>query len=651
MVNRQRTGDHEAKDSELASSDAVEEFLSKVVAKPERLAGTNVLASDLCGHAVKHLFDRSKKDEEKPFGVLPELLLEGFDSEQVWEQLHLRNVPLIRYVKKQAKKLISNDEAIVVFVDDGDDSEISGNAQSEDEEEAADTDSREHEDPLKDNSNADEADENFIPVKHGIEDAFLNLDEMNAFLDEQDALEARKGGDEEDDEESDDDIDYFADVPDEEEDENGEQGPGARYDDFYDAPDTDVLTYDDAFNKIGEDRDEELDGDDEEHDEEDGVPPAQKRTRKVRKAASLDDMNEDEELSEGAEDEEDEEEQVDGDEDAGETESKGNAGMSLFDAEDDEDGSLSTFQKQQKALKRKIGNIEDGMLQEKTWAMRGEATRADRPADSLLEPEFEFEHASKPAPVMTTESTGNLEDIIKRRITDQLWDDVERRKETLGADRRTTSLPEVSEEQSKEGLAEVYEKDYREQVMGEEAAPTVISKEEQAIQLDFTHLCYKLDALANFHYAPKPPKEDMEVRANVPAISMEEAIPVGVSDAALLAPEEVYKKHKHLKEGYAGKGEEELTKEDRRARRRSKKKRGMKSSKLNISAKGKEVKAAKARGEPTVIAASQSGESDYSKSSKFFAKLQDEKTNPSSSNKKGRFGDNAPKHSSSNLKL
>ena len=38
-------------------------------------------------------------------------------------------------------------------------------------------------------------------------------------------------------------------------------------------------------------------------------------------------------------------------------------------------------------------------MQEKTWAMRGEATRADRPADSLLEPEFEFEHASKPAPV------------------------------------------------------------------------------------------------------------------------------------------------------------------------------------------------------------------------------------------------------------
>jgi len=419
---------------------------------------------------------------------------------------------LIRYVKKQAKKLINNDEAIV-FVHDGDDREISGDPPSEDEE-AAYTTSGKHEDgQLGDTNN--NADENFVPLKHGIEDAFLNLDEMNAFLDEQDALEASKGEEENDEESDDDDIDYFADVPDQDEDESEGQGRSARYDDFYDAPDTDVLTYDDAFNKFGEDGEEDLEGDDEEYDEEDGMP-AQKQIRKVRKAASQDDINGDnlsevaeEEEDEEEEDEEEEDEEDDGDEDgedAGETESKGNTGMSLFNAEDDEDGSLSTFQKQQKALKRKIDNIEDSMLQEKTWAMRGEATRADRPADSLLEPEFEFEHASKPAPVMTTESTGNLEDIIKRRIADQLWDDVERRKETLGADRRTTSLPEVSEEQSKEGLAEVYEKDYREQVMGEEAAPTELSKEEHAIELDFKSLCYKLDALANFHYAPKPPK-------------------------------------------------------------------------------------------------------------------------------------------------
>lgn len=186
--------------------------------------------------------------------------------------------------------------------------------------------------------------------------------------------------------------------------------------------------------------------------------------------------------------------------------------------------------------------------------------------------------------------------------------------------------------------------------MGDTTATDEKSKEEQAIEVDFKSLCHKLDALANFHFAPKPPKEELEVRANVPAISMEEAMPVGMSDAALLAPEEVFKKHKHVKEGYAGKGEEELTKEERRARRRSKKKRGMKSSKLNISAKGKEAKAAKARGEPALITAtSQAGESDYSKSSKFFAKLQEEKM-LGAPPKRGKHEDK-PRKSSSSLKL
>lgn len=185
-------------------------------------------------------------------------------------------------------------------------------------------------------------------------------------------------------------------------------------------------------------------------------------------------------------------------------------------------------------------------------------------------------------------------------------------------------MPEISEEQSKEGLGDLYEQDYRQQVMGETAVDEQ-SKEEQAIQADFNALCHRLDALANFHYAPKPPKEEVEVRANVAAIAMEEAIPVGVSDGALLAPEEVYKKHKHTKEGYGAKGEAELTKEDRRARRRAKKKRGMKSSALNISAKGKAAKDAKKKGEPALISGSKEQDSEYSKSSKFFAKLQEDK--------------------------
>ena len=55
--------------------------------------------------------------------------------------------------------------------------------------------------------------------------------------------------------------------------------------------------------------------------------------------------------------------------------------------------------------------------------MTGEATAVERPLNSLLDVHLDFNAATKLPPTITKEVTNKIEDLIKQRVLDELFDD------------------------------------------------------------------------------------------------------------------------------------------------------------------------------------------------------------------------------------
>ena len=66
-------------------------------------------------------------------------------------------------------------------------------------------------------------------------------------------------------------------------------------------------------------------------------------------------------------------------------------------------------------------------MSDKPWQMGGEAAAPVRPENSLLAEDLDFISGVRETPVITEAVSKNLEDIIKQRVKDQAWDDVQRK--------------------------------------------------------------------------------------------------------------------------------------------------------------------------------------------------------------------------------
>ncbi|XP_023423306.1 U3 small nucleolar ribonucleoprotein protein MPP10 isoform X2 [Cavia porcellus] len=479
---------------------------------------------------VLYDFNKTVENGSIPGSRLQKLMINNFDDEQIWQQLELQNEPILHYFQNVVSETIKDEDISLFPENEETEGEEGGSEMEADGPEVLEQDLEEEEmsDMGDDDPEVGERAENSSKVnlqkspvfsdedsdldfdiskleqqskvqytqprkpreKSIVDDKFFKLSEMETFLETIEKEEEPKEEDEENEEEH---IDFFEDINSDEDGElfgnqklkSGKSSRNLKYKDFFDPVESDE--------DISNVHDEEL--------------RSNKEEEEIFEAAadeeSILETDEDNDLEET----EDDEQQKQGSKRvtfALPTDEE-NKDTDVLHVKEDSAESKSSFEKRQEKMNEKIASLEKELLEKKPWQLQGEVTAQKRPENSLLEETLHFDHAVRMAPVITEETTFQLEDIIKQRIRDQAWDDVVRKEKPKEEAYEYKKRLTLDHEKSKLSLAEIYEQEY--------------------IKLN-------------------QPVPEIKVVSNLPAITMEEVAPVSVSDAALLAPEEIKEKNK-----------------------------------------------------------------------------------------------------------
>lgn len=273
----------------------------------------------------------------------------------------------------------------------------------------------------------------------------------------------------------------------------------------------------------------------------------------------------------------------------------------------------STHERRQAKLAEEIRKLEAANVAKREWQLSGEARAADRPLNSLLEENLDFERAGKPVPIATAEVSEDIEALIKRRIIAGEFDEVIRRRpDDLATGPTRRGRFELDDSKSGKGLAEMYEEDLLRETDANfvEAKDERLKKEHDEISGLWKSLSVKLDSLSSSHFKPKPAAPNLEIRVDAPAIEMEDARPTAggdVASASMLAPQEVYKPgdEKSKTEVVTKSGmpfaREEMSREEKLRRRRRAKEKSKKAGLNTPKDKAVEKKESKKTGKKQLI--------------------------------------------------
>lgn len=592
--------------------------------KPEQfLSIQNEVAVDF-KNSLKRLYDFTKLETQRNTNALPELITEGFDEEQIWQQIELQNESELDYLIDGVSKSLAENKKLTISITKpksvyNSEENLSEKEKKIVEEETSDDDDDDDEE-FKSNLKKQKKDVRKRKKKSSIvDDKFFKLEELDEYLTKEEKKEKQN---EKNEEKSDDEfVDLFNDFSDN--DNKTEEAKLLKYADFFDSPESEDENLDNSIQHKETNDEEEL----EENELDDN---------ELLESLDSDSNNEidvDNEMEEKSSSKKKVTFNLTNDSD--ETDSLENKNINKeVDVE-----IKSSLEMRQERLKNKIGKLEEEALAEKPWQLKGEVSASNRPQNSLLEEFVEFDITTRPPPVITEQTTLKLEDIIKQRIKDKAWDDVQKKFKPVETPLEYKKKLILNQEKSKESLSQIYENEYLKQK--EALNPDNTEKEEEEPKLhteirEMMHSVFsKLDALSNFHYTPKQVQPEIKIISNMPAINMEEVAPIGMSDAALLAPEEIKAKPRGDLIGKAERTKTDMKRERRRKKMRQRarqqaieKKEKLNAIKPGIAKKYKKEKATelakKLSKNRNIIRMDESSFKAPKTSTAFFTQLQDE---------------------------
>ncbi|KAI9900299.1 hypothetical protein N3K66_004561 [Trichothecium roseum] len=567
------------------------------------------------------------------------IYLDGFETNQVWQQAKRIIGGVLKYSDEVLDDLQDKGDVIAAASgtseEDNSDSELEGSAESQDESGSQVSLDDEREDELEEESmhsdaelddledewedapegdalvgddkegedededeDEDEADEEFVEDPDGLNDGFFSIDEFNRqsqYFEDQDA----RGDPNTDRADEEGDIDWTADpfsastkaakghenddisLPDAEAEESDEDGPTFGNMDL-NAPEgaSDDEAEDDMDENM-EDGGMEMNANDVYYKDFFAPPPRKNKGGNPKKTAKFEHKRPDDTEVERA--------MANVRRDLFEDESENDSEDALSDVSaGDPRSRRSAHERRQAKLAEEIRKLEAASVAKREWAMSGEAVAVDRPMNSLLEEDLDFEHAGKPIPVITPEVSESIEELIKRRILAMEFDEVIRRRpdSDMPVHTRRGMLEQVDDTKGK-SLAEVYEEEH-----AREADPDAyvsksdekLQREEKEIEAMWKTVSARLDALSSWQYRPKPVAPAISVVADVGTVSMEDAQPTTaqgmVGESSRMAPQEIYsasgkdaEKGEVVTKGGMPLAKQELSREDKTRRRRREKER------------------------------------------------------------------------------